>query len=66
MPLQVQVGVAGQVSRWLPVADLAAASRAGSRFIEMHDLGVSAWRGGSVVDAETKNAVATVAYNGRV
>ena len=64
--LQVQVGAAGQRGRWLPVPDLAAASRACREFIEMHDLGASGWRGGRVVDAGTKKVVANVSYNGRV
>ena len=50
----------------VPVADLAAASRACREFIEEHDLGASGWRGGTVVDAATKQAIATVSYNGRV
>jgi len=66
VPLHVQIGAVGQRSRWLPVADLDAASRTCRQFIEMHDLGASGWRGGRVVDAVTKNAVATVSYNGRV
>lgn len=64
--LQVQVGAVGQRSRWVPVADLAAASRACREFIVEHDLGASTWRGGRVVEAGTKKVVATVSYNGRV
>jgi hypothetical protein len=66
VPLHVQIGAVGQRSRWLPVANLDAASRACRRFIETHDLGVSAWRGGQVVEAASKKVVATVSYNGRV
>ena len=66
MPLHVHISASGHRSHWLPVADLDAASRACRRFIEKHDLGASAWRGGQVVAADTKKTVANVSYNGRV
>lgn len=47
----VQVAAVGDGSRWVAVADFAAASLACPRFIEANDLGASAWRGGRVVDA---------------
>jgi hypothetical protein len=50
----------------VPLADYAAASRACREFIDANDLGASTWRGGRIVDAATRKAVATVSYNGRV
>ena len=64
--LIVEIGAAGIRRQWVAVRDLPAASRVCRAFIEEHDLGASQWRGGAVVDASTKKAVATVSYNGRV
>ena len=62
----VRISALGHRAEWLPVPDLAAASRAVREFIETNDIGGSTWRGGRVVDAGTKKLVANVSYNGRV
>lgn len=65
-PLEVQIGAVDHRVTWMTVPDFAAASRACREFIQKHDLGASAWRGGRIVDAASKRVLATVSYNGRV
>jgi len=51
---------------WQKVDDLDAASRTCLDYINFNDLGGGNWAGGEVRDAETKQVVAKISYNGRI